>query len=89
VHRSLKTSAFKTAFENACLSSHTFHRVAEFLPEVRQVNTAQVSQLDPFELLPEALAWIQLRRIRWEALNVKALRRAIGQELLALPEFPW
>src|ERR671923_820717 len=49
---------------------------------MRNIEAAQITELDPFELVPEALARIQFRRIRRQALQVKALRRAIGQELL-------
>ena len=49
---------------------------------MRNVEAAHMAELNPFELLPEALARIQFRRIRRQALQVKALRRSIGQELL-------
>jgi hypothetical protein len=40
--------------------SDTFHSGAECSPEVTKVETAQITQLDPFELLPEALTRVEL-----------------------------
>src|ERR671917_2601458 len=48
---------------------------------MRQVNTTDVAQLDPFELLPEALPRVELWGIGWQAFQVDPLRRAIGQKL--------
>jgi hypothetical protein len=48
---------------------------------MRNIEAAHITELDPFELLPEPLARIRLRRIRRQALQMKALRCAIGQEL--------
>ena len=47
-----------------------------------KVETAQVPQFDPFELLPDPLARIEFGRIGWQALQVNPPRRAIRQELL-------
>ena len=47
-----------------------------------QVETAQIPQLDAFELLPDALVRIELRSIRRQTLQVEALRRPICKELL-------
>jgi hypothetical protein len=63
--KELKSSPGKTAFEDARLASDTFHGGTEFIPEVTNVETAQISQLDPFQLLPEAFVRIQLWGIRW------------------------
>jgi hypothetical protein len=46
------------------------------------VQTAYMAQLDPFALLPEALARVQLRGIGRQALEMEAWRRPIRQELL-------
>ena len=48
---------------------------------MREIDAAQVAQLDPFELLPEALPRVELRGIGWQAFQVEPLRRAIGQKL--------
>ena len=47
-----------------------------------QVETAHIPQFDPFELLPEALTRVQLRRIGRQAFQAEALGGAIGQEFL-------
>jgi hypothetical protein len=82
VHKELKSGPCKTAFEDARLTAHAFHRGTEFITEVTQVETAQMPQLDAFELLPEALVRIELRGIRWQALQVEALRGPVREELL-------
>lgn len=50
--------------------------------EMSQVHTTHVSQLHAFELLPDTLVRVQLWGIRRQALQMQALRRAAGQELL-------
>ena len=50
--------------------------------QMRDVEAAQVAQLHPFELLPEALIGVQLWGIGRQALQMQSLRRAIGQECL-------
>ena len=45
------------------------------------VEAADVVPLHPFELLPEALARVELRGVGRQALQMEALRRALGQEL--------
>ena len=70
------------ALDDSWFAPHPFHRVAQFVSEMRNIEAAHITEFDPFELLPEALARIQFRRIRRQALQVKALRRATGQELL-------
>jgi hypothetical protein len=45
------------------------------------VEAADLAPLHPFELLPEALARVELRAVGRQALQMEALRRALGQEL--------
>ena len=54
---------------------------AEFAPQVRQVAAAEVPQLDPLEVVPDALVRVQLRRVAWELLQVQPLGPAVGQEV--------
>jgi hypothetical protein len=68
--------------ENTRFSSHPFYGIAEFAAEVGDIEATHVAQLDPFELLPEALPRIQLRGIRRERLEVDAAAGPIGQEFL-------
>ena len=49
---------------------------------MREVQAAEITQLDPLQVAPEAFARIQLRRIGGQSLEVEALRRAVGQECL-------
>ncbi len=43
-------------------------------------QAADIPEFDPLQVRPEALARIQFRGIGWQALDVEALSRAIGQE---------
>jgi hypothetical protein len=52
------------------------------MPQMGDVDAADMAQLHPFELLPEALARVQLRRLGGEPLQVEALGCPIGQERL-------
>ena len=81
-HEDLEACTSEKALENSGFSPHSFHRVAQLTTQMWDVKTAHIAQLDPFELLPEALVRIQLRGIGRQALQVEAWRRAISQELL-------
>lgn len=59
-----------------------FHRVTQRVPQMREIDAAHVTQLDPLELLPQALARIEVGGIGRQALHVQPLGRAIGEELL-------
>ena len=50
--------------------------------QVREIEAADMAQLDAFELLPEPLARIEFGGVRWQALQVHPLGRAIRQERL-------
>jgi hypothetical protein len=47
-----------------------------------QIQATHMPSLNLWELLPEALARIQLRSVRPEALYVEARRRVMSQELV-------
>ncbi len=59
-----------------------FDRVTQLMPQVREIEAADVAQLDAFELFPQAFARIQFRGVRWQALQVQPLGRAMRQERL-------
>jgi hypothetical protein len=81
VQKSLKACSRKTALDDPWFATDAFDGIAELLPEVMKVEATQVPQLDPFELLPNALVRIQLRGIRGQALQMEPLGRSVGQEL--------
>jgi hypothetical protein len=82
VHKALKFRTTKEAVDETRFAPHPFHGVAQFMPQTWEIEAAQMAQLNPFELLPEALIRVQLRRIGRQAFQVAAVRRALGQELL-------
>ena len=47
-----------------------------------QVETAEVTQLNAFQLLPHTLVRIQVRGIGGQALQMESLGRSVGQELV-------
>ena len=58
---------------------------AQLLFELRQIPTAHIPQLDSFEVVPDALVSVQVRRIAGQCLQVNAFRSALAQELLDHP----
>jgi hypothetical protein len=77
----LESRTLETAMDDARLPPHTFDGIMKFTMKMRQVNTTDVAQLHAFELLPDTLVGVQVRGLRWQALQVQPLRRAVGQEL--------
>jgi hypothetical protein len=67
-HKDLKFCASKEAFDEAWFSTHPFHRIAQLMPQMWQIDAAHIAQLDPFQLLPQALSRVQLRGIGRQAL---------------------
>jgi hypothetical protein len=63
VHRDLKFRTTKEAVNETRFASHPFHRTAQLMSQMREVETAQMAQFDPSELLPEALVQVQLRPV--------------------------
>jgi hypothetical protein len=49
---------------------------------MRDIEAAPMAEFHPFELLPEALIWVQLRSIGGQTLQVETLGGPIGQTLL-------
>jgi hypothetical protein len=82
VHKDLKFGASKEPLNHPRFSTDPFDGIAEFAAEMGQIETAQVPELDPFQMPPEAFAGIQFGGIGWQALDVKPLSRSIGQERL-------
>ena len=82
MHQELKPRPLETALDDARLPPHTFDGITEFAAQVWDIDATDVAQFDPFELLPEPLARVQLRGIRWEPLQMQPPCGAMRQELL-------
>jgi hypothetical protein len=67
--------------EHAWFSADPLDGIAQFTPEMGEIEAAQIPQLDPFELLPETFARVQLRSIGWQAFQMQSLCCTVGQEL--------
>ena len=81
MHKDLKFRALKTAFDNARFAPDPLDRVAQFLAQMREAEAAHIAQLDAFELRPQPLTGIQVRRIGREALDMEPLPGSIREEL--------
>ena len=76
----LKFRAFKTAFDNAWFAPDPRDRVAQFVAQMREAEAAHMAQLDTFELRPQPLTGIQVRRIGREALDMEPLPGPMREE---------
>jgi len=57
------------------------HRQTDLSFEVSQIATAEIAELNVFEVVPDALVSVQIWRIPGELLQMQALSSAISQEL--------
>ena len=81
MHKDLKFRALKTAFDNAWFSTYSLDRIAQFLAQMREAETAHIAQFDAIELRPQPLTRIQFRRVGGEALHMEPLPGSIRKEL--------
>jgi hypothetical protein len=63
MHKDLKFCTTEEAVEETWFATHPFHGVAQFVPQMWDIKAADIASFDPLELLPEALAWIQVRGV--------------------------
>jgi hypothetical protein len=80
LHKDLKFRAVKIACANAHFSTHPLHRVAHFLPQMREVEAAHIAQFDAFKLRPQPPTRIQLRSIGRQALGMDPLPAPMREE---------
>lgn len=59
-----------------------FDSLAEFIPQLSQIMTAQVLHLDSFQIVPDTLIGIQVRRIAGQQFQLYAFGGAVTQEVL-------
>jgi hypothetical protein len=81
-HKDLKFGPLKETFDDARFSTDASDGVAPFMPQMGNREAAQVPEFNALQVAPETLAWIQLRGIGGEPLEVEAMGGPIGQELL-------
>jgi hypothetical protein len=55
---------------------------ADLEAEVGEIAATHIAEFDAFERVPEALGWVQLGRVGRQGLQVQALGRPVGQEVL-------
>jgi hypothetical protein len=82
LNKALKPCSLKKAVKHAWFSPNPFDRITQLMPQMREIQAADIAQLDPLELFPEALAWIEFRGIGRQALQVHPLGCTVGQERL-------
>jgi hypothetical protein len=81
VHKDLKFCTPKEALDKTRFIPHSFHRIAQFFPSMWDIEAAYIAELNPFELLPEPLARVELRGIGRQALQMEVVR-AVREKLL-------
>ena len=74
----------KEAFDQAWLAPDPFDSIPEFGSQVREIETTDIAQFGPLELLPEAFTRVQLRGIGRQPLQVQPRCDPTRQELTAL-----
>lgn len=67
--------------DNPWFSTDAFDGILELSPEMTQIETAKVTQLNSFKPLPHTLVRVQFRGIGGQALQMESLGRSVGQEL--------
>ena len=73
---------FKTADENMNLLTQTPSGAAQGVPQFGQVLTTHVAQLHRLQVVPDTFVRVQLRGIAGQTFQVKAMGRALSEEVL-------
>jgi len=68
--------------DDPALVAEPSHGQVQGVAQMLQRGATVVAQLDPLQVVPDALVRIQVRRIPWQDLEVEAGGSAIGQEVL-------
>jgi hypothetical protein len=71
----------KEALNDAWFTTDPLHGVTKLLPKMRNIEAAEIAELDACELGPEVLPRVELRGVGGEALQVDALGGPICQEV--------
>jgi hypothetical protein len=77
----VQASQFKAAPEHTPFLAQTPGRQAQGAAQFGQSMTAQVTQLDRFQVLPDAFIGVQVRGVAGQAFQVKALGCALSEEV--------
>ncbi len=70
-----------TGPDDVRLVTQPFLGFAQFAAQMIKVVTTDVPELDPFEVLPDALVGVEIRRIAGQAFQVNTFGSATGQEV--------
>jgi hypothetical protein len=82
VHKDLKFGALEKPFKHTRLSTDPFDSGPQFMLEMWQIATADITEFDSLQVAPEPLVRIQFRGIGGEVLQLHPLRRPMGQKIL-------
>jgi hypothetical protein len=69
-----------TAIDHVLFVPQSGNRLAQFIPEFITVVTTHVLEFNLFEILPDALDWVQIGRVARQALNVDVTGGTLRQE---------
>jgi hypothetical protein len=70
------------ALDDVTLMAKTGGGQAEVVSQVREVQAADVTQLDVFEIGPDALVRVQVGSVAWQLFQADPLGASVGQEVL-------
>lgn len=78
-----------TALDHVRFAAQTCDRVAHFVPQLIEVGTTDIAEVDLLEVVLNTFDRIQLRRIGCQGLQVNVSCCALGQKGLDLPIVNW
>jgi hypothetical protein len=70
------------ASDETLFSVYALHGIAQFMPQMQDIGAAHIVQLNPYKLLLEDFAKVQLRGIGCQVFQTGVLHHAIGQKPL-------
>jgi len=73
---------FDTSLDDVTFTTKPSDGQSELVSQLGEVGAAQVTQLHPLEIVPNALIWIEIGGIAGKGLDMYATRSAVGKELL-------
>jgi hypothetical protein len=76
---------FDAAQDDSGLVPEALFGLGQFVVQVRKALTTPVLQFYPFQVVPDPLSRVQLRRISWQLLQVNTAGRTTAQVLLHHP----
>jgi hypothetical protein len=81
MHEDLQFCTTEEVVDEMRFATHPFHGVVQCMPQMWDIEAADMASFDPLELLPAALRRIQLWGIAQQAFEMEAGRCAVPEQL--------